>query len=721
MTGAFRVDIYSVGNVKTNGTTSAISQVKINRRASRVGALSFVVPTLEYINAGMGSRKWYHLYHLRLGFIGRFRHLGEDFDENAETVSVACEDALASLIDVSIDFNMSSVSSAVSAELNRVLGRAGWTATLANSTGEYFDISLDYQGINIMQSLDSLRQMQRGFFALSGASSVRFGRWTDALRDSSAYTLITNAATNGTGAAISSLVVVGTSSQIVNRIIPRGQGIGTTQVDLSKSTRTSPYTIVSRANWDGGNTDGTNPNAALTRSYYIEDASSITTNGVVERVAVFSDVRPITNSLADQRNAANALYDVAAAYMQQYKNPTTEYRVSVIGTETLIAAGDVVMLDYRGVSETAQGKRSRVFIDKKRFFVVEATHDFDDVSGEPVTTLTLAENGAKLADVTDVFTNLLADLDKFKLRPAPSMCFRGEAGPTRPIKPNVSWIMALSFDSSVLEINDCKFIFEIGPLISYANNSTASSSINTTASDGASTQTSATTSSASSALTTEPIVTSMHPSMVVAGQNGWTGYARSASSAHQTVYTNYNTISNVSAASGNTGGVTAVFGPYGSFAEFQQHIHDQGGHTHVGDDHQHNIWDHFHDLGNHSHGMAHTHVVSITISIPPHTHGMAHNHVLEFGVTEDTVTLTGVEIYLNSVRITPIKRLDNHQFAGNSVSGTGAYYVDLTSALLAIDWRGTSHEVKVSCTGGRGLVHGRTRERLTIQPIRVID
>ena len=99
---------------------------------------------------------------------------------------------------------------------------------------------------------------------------------------------------------------------------------------------------------------------------------------------------------------------------------------------------------------------------------------------------------------------------------------------------------------------------------------------------------------------------------------------------------------------------------------------------------------------------------------------MAHNHVLEFGVTEDTVTLSGVEVYLNNERIAPIKRLDNNQFAGNSVSGTGAYYVDLTNALQAIEWRGT-HDVEVRCSGGRGLVHGRTRERLTIQPIRVVD
>jgi hypothetical protein len=110
---AFRIDVYSVGNTKTNGMTTSISQVRYSIKASKVGALSFVVPTLEYINSGMGSRRWYYLYHRRFGLIGRFRHLSEDFDENAETVTVTCEDALASLIDVSLDFNMSSVSSAI--------------------------------------------------------------------------------------------------------------------------------------------------------------------------------------------------------------------------------------------------------------------------------------------------------------------------------------------------------------------------------------------------------------------------------------------------------------------------------------------------------------------------------------------------------------------------------------------------------------------------------
>jgi len=193
---AFRIDVYGVSGVRENGHTNNIARVQISTRANCVGGLSFTIPTVEYVNVGMGARKWYYLYHRRLGFVGRFRHLDQDFDENAETVTIKCEDALASLIDVSLDFNMSSVSSAVSTELNRVLGRAGWTATLANDADEYSDVSLDYQGINAFQALNSLCQMQRGFFALSGATSIKFGRWTDALRDSSAYTLITNAATS---------------------------------------------------------------------------------------------------------------------------------------------------------------------------------------------------------------------------------------------------------------------------------------------------------------------------------------------------------------------------------------------------------------------------------------------------------------------------------------------------------------------------------------------
>jgi hypothetical protein len=725
---AFRIDVYNANGVRENGRTNNIARVQVGTRANCVGALSFTIPTVEYVNIGMAARKWYYLYHKRLGFLGRFRHLDQDFDENAETVVIKCEDALASLIDVSLDFNMASVSNSVSAELNRVLGRAGWTATLANNSAEYSSVSLDYQGINAFQALDSLRQMQRGFFTLSGATSVKFGRWTDALRDSSAYTLITNAAEMPTGAAISSLTVVGTSQNVVNCIIPKGQGIGTTQVDLSRSDRATPdypYQIKSRPNWDGTNTDGAHPSGALTHTYYIEDETSIAANGRVERVAVFSDIRPVENTIEFRRLAANALYDVAAAYMQQYKNPTTEYKVAVIKTTELLSAGDVVMIDYRGVSETAQGKKSRVFIDKKRFFVVEATHNFDDASGEPVTTLTLSQNGAKLADANDVVVNLLADLDKIKLRPIPSIGQRMDTGPTLYISPSVPFKHTIKYGKSILTVNSAKYVFSVAKMVAPASNSTGASTSSTTSSAGETT----TTSSSSSTSTTSS-----------GGDSALTSGASSSSTSSMSVpwitSTGYGYIPEgtpfdrvFATTPADTGGVVGegALISHGGAGDYYQHWHSSARHSHLLPEHSHSysLVEHSHGIAHthtvvlsaHAHGMAHTH----TNYIPPHAHGMAHTHPLLFGVVVDSVGATGVAVYFKGEQVTPIRNYLTGAFAGNTIDGEGWFEVNLTPKLEALaDFHG-AHEITIEIAGGRCQIFGKTNEILTVQPIAVTD
>jgi len=726
---AFRIDVYSAADVRENGHTNRIASVKVSTRANSVGDLSFIMPTAEYIDIGMGARKWYYLYHKRLGFVGRFRHLDQDFDENAETVSVTCEDALASLIDVSLDFNMSSVSSGVLAELNRVLGRAGWTTTLANDSSEYTDISLDYQGINAFQALDSLRQMQRGFFALSGATSIRFGRWTDALRDSSSYTLITNSARTPTGAAIASLTLVGTSQNIINCIIPKGQGIGTTQLDLSRSDRATPdypYQIKSRPNWDGTNTDGTNPSGALTNTYYIEDEASIAAHGRVERVAVFNDIRPVENTIEFRRLAANALYDVAAAYMQQYKNPTTEYKVSVVGAQSLINAGAVVMIDYRGVSETPTGRKSRVFIDKKRFFVVESSHDFDNQSGEPITTLTLSENGAKLADANDVVVNLLADLDKVKLRPIPSIAPRMDTGPTLYISPSVPFKHTIKYGKSILTINSAKYVFSVTKMVAPASNSTGSSSLETTTSAGETT----TTSGSSSATTTESgggsTLTSGASSTSTSGTS--VGYNGSTSQGiNSDLLTPFNiTYSTTPTSTGGVIGEGALIS-HGGAGDYYQHWHSSADHDHDLPPHHHPYYlvEHSHGIAHthtvvspaHAHGMAHTH----TNYIAPHAHGMAHTHPLLFGVVVDSVGATGVAVYFKGEQVTPIRNYLTGAFAGNTIDGEGWFEVNLTPMLEALsDFHG-AHEITIEIASGRCQIFGKTNEILTVQPIAVTD
>jgi hypothetical protein len=152
--------------------------------------------------------------------------------------------------------------------------------------------------------------------------------------------------------------------EVVNRIIPLGAGEGVNVLDLRWSDRTSPYPIRS----------GTTPTG--TRYYYIEDDNSIATYGLRERVMAFKNVAPIANSPAAYREAANTLYELAVAWLNEHKEPRTEWEVSVLGPVRLrdpftgewsIRPGQTVHLLAKGVAEDVDGKRVIIDLDTTAF------------------------------------------------------------------------------------------------------------------------------------------------------------------------------------------------------------------------------------------------------------------------------------------------------------------------------------------------------------------
>ena len=152
--------------------------------------------------------------------------------------------------------------------------------------------------------------------------------------------------------------------EVVNRLIPLGAGEGINVLDLRWSDRTSPYPIRS----------GTTPTG--TPYYYIEDDDSIATYGLRERVMAFKNVAPIANSPAAYREAANTLYELAVAWLNEHKEPRTEWEVSVLGPVRLrdpftgdwyIRPGQTVHLLAKGIAEDIDGKRVIVDIDTTAF------------------------------------------------------------------------------------------------------------------------------------------------------------------------------------------------------------------------------------------------------------------------------------------------------------------------------------------------------------------
>src|SRR5690606_27727913 len=132
-------------------------------------------------------------------------------------------------------------------------------------------------------------------------------------------------------------------AELWNRIIPLGGGEGVNVLTLQHSTRTSPYTIKSATGPDG-------------RTYwYLEDSASVTAHGARTKVLSFKDAVPLANSDAEITNAANTLYDMAAAWLGWHSTVPESYEVQIanlkhiVGGTPQIWPGATVRLVYRGI------------------------------------------------------------------------------------------------------------------------------------------------------------------------------------------------------------------------------------------------------------------------------------------------------------------------------------------------------------------------------------
>jgi hypothetical protein len=744
---AFRIDVYNAAGTKLNWFDQ-LSGVSITRRASRLGELRFSVPQLVALDRGVQRGRVYKLYHRADGLIGTFYHSSQELDTSGNVLTVTCHDQMIELTRKTVGFNWVFNGETMASAMGRIVSRfgGGWSVTTDHSGGDFYEFSYDTAGESYFALAEVARRTQAGWFALSGDKQIKYGRWLDSrLSGAIAARLVDSnmpaSWTDGGNSLITEIGVSEDSGSITNRVVAVGQGLGVAQLSLFYSDETAPYTINSRKNWDGDNEDGTNSAGALTSEYYIEDADSIAEYGLYE-AAVHFDVKPVTNSKADLLNAGNALYTAAVAYLLRSRYPLTNYTLSCIGLPKTVAPGDVVEVDYRNVASIIDSsgnavRKVRLRLDKKRLFVAEVAHDFDEVGGVRKSRLLVSNTGETLADANEITTELLRDAKRFRLRPAPSISNLEDSGPTRPIKNGVVWPHKLKIGTDVLEINECKFVFYVSALIASATTTTtAPSSTQTSSSGGESTQTS------SSGGSSTPTSSSGGSSTVASNSagNGITFYATGEGFLAPGV--SFNATS--SGGSSNTGSTTpgstgGVDGRnpsdiIGTTHTYENHSHSSASHTHTTPAHTHSLSEHFHHyyLQPHTHTVSissHTHTVSIsahthTVSIPAHSHTVtvpAHNHDLVFGVVEDTNTPTGVSVWLDGVQITPIKNYETGEFAGNTISAVGSYYVDFINALQGMgDWRGP-HDIEVKCTGGQGMIFGKVKGRITIQPIRVAE
>lgn len=213
----------------------------------------------------------------------------------------------------------------------------GWS--LSGSGGSVTDARFD--GMSIWRALLALIEMQ-GLHVRAGSAThtVELG----AFGDSAGVTLmgasrLHNPPTRSGIALIERISREDSSEAAATRLYPVGSGIGEALLTLANSTRTTPYAIQTVTGANGQ------------PQYYLEDSAGVSALGVIEKFGKFKQIAPLSNSPTDLQNAANALYDLAAAWLSRYAKREEVYRVTCRGLTQAVKPGDQVRVIFRGAVE----------------------------------------------------------------------------------------------------------------------------------------------------------------------------------------------------------------------------------------------------------------------------------------------------------------------------------------------------------------------------------
>lgn len=653
----FLVDVYNAAGAKQSGRTAEIWGVRRTIRASAIGEMTFTLALATAKAEGFAFGAWYEVRREGFGVIGKFKHIKHNDSAANKTRTIVCADEITKLKSENVGFNWTFRDATVTGGggvVAQVVNDAGMTVSFDNNTSEFNVFSGDFHGDSAFDAMSMLMvKHQRGYFALGGVGVVACGRFTDT------QLAAATPAFNLTQANLVEVVEERDYSGLCNRLILKGAGQGVAQVDLSKSDLSITPAVQSALNHDG-----------VSYRYYIEDAASIAAYGLEERLEEY-DIRPITPSVEDQKNASRELHRAGVARLAQVSQPANliNWQVDCVNIPHDTRPGQVVLIDYHGVGLVRDRDTRQLInvpdmtIDKVRAFIVDIDMTFDNDTGAVVAKLLLAINGERLPSFMGAISRSVKKLDEIGVR----------------IQPSVAAYPSVTFRQEIDATNPFEFDFPI-PEYTLAINDLWLE------------------------WTQKPFVDTLIGGEAAGGESITSG----ASSTSTT---------------GVTGGAAGtyiqttrgyLFGTGGLLDTAQRFLRtlfalstNPSSHDHGLDDHGHLYY-----LPEHSHAHEHTHVVVTT----PHTHPPIR------GIYKDTQTPAGLKIYFKNqartwVQITAIyDRPGGTLQSGSTVSGETRRAVNLRDAVLALnEWHG-DRSIKITCTSGQGNITAWVSGRITIQP-----
>lgn len=252
---------------------------------------------------------------------------------------------------------------------------AGWTVS---GSGGASDMTARFDGATVLKALQELCEHQGLHLRLGdSANVVEIG----AFGDVSTLTIMAPAQlpaeiyANDNIALIEKLIAGESSEAVANAFVPLGQGAGESALTLEKSTRTTPYTIQTMV--VNGKTH-----------YYLQDDTSVALYGTIQRVGTYRQIGAVSNSDADLQNAANALYDAAASWLQRYSQSLVTYECTIRKARQIIKPGQKIRLVYKGLVHNQDGLAFDWVNIDDLFWVMEVRESLD--SGGHAQSLKLA-------------------------------------------------------------------------------------------------------------------------------------------------------------------------------------------------------------------------------------------------------------------------------------------------------------------------------------------
>jgi hypothetical protein len=360
-------DVYNAAGARLGDGPVMLTSAAVTRVLDGIGTIRFSVPGMDararaLLTAERRVQVWFQPHDdapprlIGRGIIRQVRASGTPLDWSLDVEGPDDLDALARVsTKLGRRYSQQTVS-AIAADLVGMV--SGWSVSATG--GEVTDARFD--GLSVWRALLSLVEAQ-GLHVRAGATAntVEIGAFGAAAGLRLVGAMAAPPAIDAADelALIETIALEQSTEAVCNRLFPIGAGIGEAWLTIFRSDRNLPYTrqVV--------NVNGID-------QHFLEDFASIAQYGLIEKMGRFGDIAPLSNSLADQENAANALYDAAAAWLTRYSQRQDVYRVTARKARTTVRPGDTVRLAYHGVTEHDGQVASFIDVDAD-LYVMEVT------------------------------------------------------------------------------------------------------------------------------------------------------------------------------------------------------------------------------------------------------------------------------------------------------------------------------------------------------------